>query len=271
MNAIRSLSTRIGRRLYQWGRHEVVNAPEANGEYALLEALIRSSSAPELAYLDIGANLGNWTQQAIRLSAQHNTKVRIHCFEPCAGTRSLLEARMNGHSEVSVVALALSDHRGTATFYSSGEGKGTNSLGASSGPIAEQVEVCTLDHFLETRRLGHVRMAKVDAEGFDFLILKGATKTLANRAIDVIQFEYNWRWLQNGASLRAVFDLIKCLDYSFGKLTPSGILEFREWHFELDRFFEGNYVLLRRGAAIRYPVFKAQFDESNALLYSTEA
>jgi len=271
MNSIRSLSTRIGRRLYQWGRQEVVNAPEANGEYSLLQALIRSSPTSDLVLMDIGANLGNWTQQALRLSSQESKRAQVQCFEPCTGTRRMLEEQLKGQLNVSVNALALSDHQGTVMFYSSGDGKGTNSLGASSGPIAEQVEVSTLDHFRATKGLGPVRMAKVDAEGFDFLILKGAMKTLADRSVDVIQFEYNWRWLQNGSSLRSVFDLIQGLDYRLGKLTPNGILEFTDWHFELDRFFEGNYVIVRNGASIGFTVLRAQFDAHNALLITTES
>ena len=63
-----------------------------------------------------------------------------------------------------------------------------------------------------------------------------------------MQFEHNWRRLLNSMSRRTVFDMVDGMPYRVGKLAGAKLLLFERWHFELDRFFESNYVLvLRRG------------------------
>jgi hypothetical protein len=78
-----------------------------------------------------------------------------------------------------------------------------------------------------------------------------------------VQFEYNWRWLINHASLRDVFEYIKDKPYRLGKLVGRSIELFDAWHFELDRYFENNYVLIRRGSALLESANVVRFDESN--------
>jgi hypothetical protein len=63
-----------------------------------------------------------------------------------------------------------------------------------------------------------------------------------------MQFEHNWRRLLNSMSRRAVFNMVDGMPYRVGKLAGAKLLLFERWHFEVDRFFESNYVLvLRRG------------------------
>ena len=93
-------------------------------------------------------------------------------------------------------------------------------------------------------------MIKIDVEGFDMQALKGLERCLANGLIELIQFEYNWRWLLNNNSLRNVFELIDGKPYHFAKLIDGGLQIFDTWHFELDKFFESNYVIIRKDSPI---------------------
>jgi hypothetical protein len=108
-------------------------------------------------------------------------------------------------------------------------------------------------------------MIKIDAEGFDYQILKGAMKTLGMGKIDIIQFEYNWRWIQANRSLWSVFELIQNTNYTLAKLTPNAVIEFQDWHFELDRYIEGNYILIKKGVTVGIPMKKAYFDTHNTI------
>ncbi len=86
---------------------------------------------------------------------------------------------------------------------------------------------------------------------------------LATGSIEVVQFEYNWRWLLNKASLLDVFALVKDMPYRVGKLLDGSIEFYDEWHFELDRFFENNYVLVRKGSRLDHQGVTVWFDSSN--------
>ncbi|MCX7177150.1 MAG: FkbM family methyltransferase [Proteobacteria bacterium] len=256
---VRKLMWRLGRKMYTCARGDGENDPRGNGEYWLLEHVLNASTGPQVL-LDIGANKGEWTAQAL---AQAPTKVHVHSFEPSQATRSLLATRFAGNVAVTVQAYALADTAGEAKFYCNEDGAGTNSLSPSSGLNVEVVAQNTIDRFLQQSGIGAVSMAKIDTEGFDLLVLRGAEQSLRDGRIEIVQFEYNWRWLLNHACLRDVFDLIEDKPYRLGKLCGDTIEFYDQWHFELDRFFENNYVLIRNDSNLCMLGMSVRFDESN--------
>lgn len=257
----RALAWRVGRRLYCWAREEPPNDPSTNGEYWLLAEVLRRSGAGS-ALLDIGANVGAWSLHALELAAASHKPIRLIAFEPCSETRHILQQQLRARASAEVVPLAMSSKVGEADFFGTGTA-GTNSLHPISGAGCERVRLATLDSFCSERDLRHVAMAKIDAEGFDLDVLHGGSRLLAEGRIDVVQFEYNWRWLLNRASLLEVFRLISDKPYRVGKLTRGSLVFHDKWHFELDRYFEVNYVLVRRGCELEAIGRTARFDARN--------
>ena len=258
------IAYKAGRKLYFWARRESQNSPEANGEFGLLSRVLAQAGG-EVVLLDVGANRGEWSCKAISLARANRMDLRVHAFEPLSGTRALLGKAVVELPEIRIESVAMSNAPGTAAFYFESAGASTSSLHPVSGERSEDVTLATLDDWIAEQRYAHIRMIKIDVEGFDSLVLEGGARTLEKGLVDVIQFEYNWRWLLNSRSLHWVFQFIEDKPYVFGKLVPDGILTFDRWHFELDRFFEGNYVLLRQGSAFAQLGKPAQFDESNVL------
>jgi len=81
--------------------------------------------------------------------------------------------------------------------------------------------------------------------------------------IMIVQFEYNWRWISFGYWLRSVFQFIEKRNYVFGLLTQDAIEIYTDWHFELDRYTEANYVLVHRKYLPLLPHHYVNFDASN--------
>jgi len=260
---IRKVLWRLGRKLYTYARGDGLNYPRVNGEYWLLEQVLKLPSPSHILF-DVGSNKGEWTAKALELSRASN-ETHIHAFEPSLATRSMIMARFAERSAVTVHAYALSDTEGEATFYTNEDGGGTNSLSPASGKNVEVVKIITLDQFLRQFGIKDISMVKIDTEGFDLLVMKGAEKFLQNGRIEIIQFEYNWRWLLNHASLRDVFDFISNKPYRLGKLVGETIEFYDEWNFELDRYFENNYVLVRRGSELCSLGIDMYFDYLNAV------
>lgn len=258
---LRKTAWRLGRKLYCWGRGDVPNNPGSNGEYWILKHFI-SHASDSMVLLDVGANKGAWSLQAIAVAAAGKS-IQLYAFEPSAATREILQRNLSAHPGAEICALALSSVEGQADFFTNGIGSGTNSLNPISGTDTERVQLSTVDAFTRQRGIESIGMMKVDTEGFDLDVLKGAESSLARGAIELIQFEYNWRWLLNKASLREVFALIQGKPYRLGKLVGESIEFYDDWHFELDRFFENNYVLVRSGSTIEHLGRTAYLDQSN--------
>ena len=260
---IRSLTWRLGRKLYCMARREGGNSPELNGEYWLLGHVIAAHSGPGTILMDIGANIGDWTARATAELARQGMPGHVHAFEPTASTFTCLTNRFGSNNQVTCNHIALSDRVGVAEFFVVGEQAGTNSLVKADGASTESVNTETFDGSLAEQKIDHVLFVKSDTEGHDFNVLKGASESLRLGKVDVWQFEYNHRWIGTGASLKGVFDFIADKPYRLGKLFGNGVELYEHWHQELDRFIETNYVLVKLGSEAGISSAQYHFDVSN--------
>ena len=97
-------------------------------------------------------------------------------------------------------------------------------------------------------------------------ILFGLSKTLNEGKVDLVQFEYNARWIKNKSFLYEVFDLIKNKNYIIGKIINRRFVVFQEWHFELEKFSECDYILIKLTSCfLKFCDFK-KYDYRNVLV-----
>ncbi len=147
-----------------------------------------------------------------------------------------------------------------------GEMAGSNTLspGADAPPGGWiEVETTDLAAWASRKGLQRLHLVKADAKGHDLFVLRGALPLLREERIDVLQFEYNHRWVFARAFLKDVFDLAAPLPYALARITPAGVEILPEWHPELERFFETNYCLIRRPALDWFSCRRGRFDAAN--------
>lgn len=264
--AFRSVVWRIGRKLYTWARRETTEGPESNGEYWLLAQVVSGTSVASPTFLDIGARVGDWSECAQSLLKQAGMSGYVHAFEPSSASYAYLSERFKSNKLVYINKLALSDQSGIRDFFVVGELAGVNSLTPVAGAGVEQVDSIRIDDFLASKNIDHVVFAKSDTEGHDFNVLQGAAELFRQERVDVWQFEYNHRWLAARAQLKDVFDFIADKPYWLGKLYRNGVEIQERWHPELERFFEANYVLVRRGSDFEKLCTSVRFNHRNVLV-----
>ncbi len=264
--ALRSFIWRLGRRLYRWARREDTTGPGTNGEFWLLAQVITRNQTKAPVFVDIGAHVGNWSEHAALLLNRQKIAGHIHAFEPASSTFDHLSERFRGNDMVSTRRLALSDRSGNAMFFVNSELCGTNTLLWTEGAKMEDVPVLRFDEYMVGQGIEHVLFVKSDAEGHDLNILMGAGQTLAQGLVDIWQFEYNHRWIGGRLFLKDVFDFIADKPYRIGKLHKNGIEIYEAWHPELERFFESNYVLVRKGSSFDKLCSGVNFDNRNVLV-----
>jgi FkbM family methyltransferase len=147
---------------------------------------------------DVGANIGQTSRQA----RDAFPDARIHAFEPHPETFGKLKISA-AQDRFLAYQLALGEKDGEATFYeyaSSGEGSLINSLTpnarfplqyghSATGCIS--VTCSTIDSFCAEHKIDHVDLLKIDTEGFDLNVLRGAERMLRQRAIKFVYVEFN--------------------------------------------------------------------------------
>ncbi len=265
--AIRSFIWRLGRRLYRWARRETSGSFEENGECWLLRnVLFGADRSKTTILLDIGAHKGNWSDNAASLLRHQHIPGRVHAFEPSSSTFSYLSEKYKGSDLVSTNNMALSDWPGDREFFVVGELAGTNSLLRTERSTIEHVRALRVDDFLGMHQIDHALFVKSDTEGHDLAVLRGAAEALRKGRIDIWQFEYNHRWIAGRYFLKDVFDFIADKPYLLGKLYENGIETYDAWHPELERYFEANYVLVRKGSCYEKLCSRTHFDRRNVLM-----
>ncbi len=228
------------------------NDPARNGEHLLQRWVLAALSATsEVTVFDVGANVGEWSQALLREASRTRSagSLHLHAFEPASFTYQLLSRRLRGHAQLQ--QLALSSTEGEAALHVAGPGAGTNSLHETGGVClpTEVVHTTSIDKYVHAHGIGRIDLLKVDTEGHDLEVLKGAHQSLRAGLISVAQFEYNHRWIYARNYLRDVFDLVGPLGYLVGKLTPRGMESYPSWDPDLETFIEGNYLVATRAMA----------------------
>lgn len=149
-----------------------------------LEALLRRRLAPDAVTLDVGANIGPVTLALSRMCPRG----RVYALEPAASNFAYLVANLaaNGAGNVSAERLALYDREGALDFTVSEDDPAGSHVPAGGGEATTRVEATTLDRFVAERRLDRLDLVKMDVEGSELRVLRGASATLARFRPDLV-------------------------------------------------------------------------------------
>ena len=128
---------------------------------------------------DVGANVGQTAKTYRRLFPSS----QIWSFEPFPASYAALCSSLSDQ-KFHPVPIALSDRVGSSIF-NIGAGSETNSLLHSYRETGETIEIQTetIDHFCSEHGVPRIDILKVDAEGAEALILKGAEEMFSHGAV----------------------------------------------------------------------------------------
>jgi len=163
--------------------------------------------------LDIGANIG-WT--ALRFASK-NPKATIIAFEPHPITfkRAQNNFGRNNFSNITCLNIGLGERASTLKIYElmdNNSGMNRIVLEELDRPFKE-VKIERLDDVLENRNIHHVDMIKMDVEGFEGFVLKGASKILTNSNAKILMETDDAFLKNNGNSARELIDILKGYGY----------------------------------------------------------
>lgn len=129
-------------------------------------------------FFDIGGHFGQYTIAAGRKVGPSGS---VHVFEPGAIQDRYLRKNieLNNLENVTVANIALSDQPGElALFTPSFADIGKSQLTDPSESDAVRVPVNTLDAYCEERAIRRIDVMKVDVEGAEFGVFKGAARVI---------------------------------------------------------------------------------------------
>jgi len=156
---------------------------------------VRQVLRPNDVTFDVGANIGWYTT----LFAQHCPSGQCHAFEPEPNVFVQLaeNCALNGIAErVTLNNIGVSDVSGPATLYrfpNLSHGHSSMSFAVAPGARATACQLTTLDRYCAEGRIDRVDLIKVDVEGAELSVLRGATQLFARRSPPIWLLEVNFQ------------------------------------------------------------------------------
>ena len=175
-------------------------------EFNLISSYIR----PGDNVFDIGSNRGFYT---IWMS-QFIGHGKIHSFEPDSDSFERLQKNvaLNDLKELVIPNKnAVSEIDGELSFTK--ELDIENHIVDSTFINSVTIQSQKIDSYLQYQNIDAVAYLKIDVEGFEYAVLKGANTALLNKQIDIIQLEINKSIANSGKSITDLLELLNHYQY----------------------------------------------------------
>lgn len=121
---------------------------------------------------EVGANIGEF---ALSIA---ETAREVHSYEPDPHPHGALLMNLSRYPHCHAYALALADRMGTLMFYLSTDNANSSAITPSHFDRKVEIEATTLDAVCEAKGINAIDFLKVEAEGFEPEVLKGARVAL---------------------------------------------------------------------------------------------
>ena len=162
--------------------------------------------------LDVGANSGAYSRLLHRLAPG----AKIIAFEPHPTTFAVLQRNLINFPEITLINQAIGDSVGQLILYDFEFSDGSTQASLSESAVAlfssdivkHPVDCTTIDKFMVSSNIDRIAFLKIDTEGHDLSVLRGASSALRERRIDMIQFEFIGANIATGATMQKFFEAL---------------------------------------------------------------
>lgn len=216
----------LERAIYYFGEYEA-------GTASVLKSILCKGDV----FLDVGANIGFLSCIAARLVGDGGF---VYAVEPNPEIYKILEKNiaLNKLENINPFNFALGAEVSKARIYDNlRTNRGSASLIPPKG-ISEQsgkeINVTTIDTLIRKRQMSIPTLLKIDVEGFELEVLKGASTLLRSSQAPILCVEYSYLHTQYRGNTIDIYRFIKSMnDYSFyrlrrGKEIPSKLVKISE-------------------------------------------
>ena len=207
--------------------------------------------------LDIGANVGNYTKMLLS-----DTNSKVVSFEPLPKAYEelkIIKSNFQDRLEIHNVAIGIKDEILNLSYGTEKSEKASLMKNLEKISFIENqnknevsVQVRRLDYFQNYFKDKVIDFIKIDTEGFEYEVLKGAKNILETHKPKFIQVEFNWHQLIKKQTLYNLSELINFSDVF--KILPHGnkLLHIDPFRPENNIYHLSNYVFIRKDISAKY-------------------
>lgn len=176
--------------------------------------------------IDVGAFIGEWTLEVMNII----TNYKFFVFEPNIDNFKRLSEEFKTKSNVTLINCGLGEKCYKGKYFNLKNNDGVRKM---SGFVKRDVynnydfDVIDIDIVnLDSIKFNNdIDFLKIDVEGFELDVLKGANILLSNKKINFIQFEYGGTFLDKKIKLNDIILYLKSFGYKTYNLKNNKLYE----------------------------------------------
>jgi len=163
-------------------------------------------------FFDVGANYG---LMSFGLAGRHGSSVDFHLFEPNAKLVDIIARSRQLYPDMrcTVERSAVADEPGELRFSIVEDQAGVSHIATADEAGGIIVKAITLDGYFTDTGVKRVELLKLDVEGFELVVLRGAQESLRRRRVGAVYFEYFEKQLIRVGPPGEIIDYMASLGY----------------------------------------------------------
>ena len=211
-----------------------------SGEKIVFDLVNNLPGDETLTIFDVGAHTGEW----VGLLKKHCTrKFRAFCFEPSATSFSELENVADDRFHLEQLAFGNVSGKKYLAYEHDGDSTAQVRDNKETGRY-EEIKVCSIDDYCSRNKIDRIDLLKMDVEGYELNIIKGACDMLINGKIGLIQFEFGAK-SEERYSLGEFFNLLEG-QYKICRILRHGCYHLKEYRHYYEIMTVTNFIAIKK-------------------------
>ena len=206
--------------------------------------LCKSSGVIPALAIDIGGNIGDYTEALLRL----NPNINIHMFEPSVTNIQTLNNKFSDNNRVTIVPMAVSDKTGASILHYNMPGSGLASLSKRKldhfnidFELSESISTIRFeDYWINKLGSCEIDIVKIDVEGHEFSVLNSFGDALYKTKS--IQFEFGGTCIDTRIYFQDFWYFFFKNNYSIYRITPFGLQKINAYKESDECFYYTNFI-----------------------------
>ncbi len=226
---------------------------KVSGEDEFVRWFIRNKHDVNGVIFDVGANRGDYA----KFIRSHKSQAELFCFEPHPLNFTILE-ELAVQLNFTPVMQGMGDKAGRSVIYDYASANGSQHASIYKDVIEEihksksystEIEITTIDEFVAKNNISKISLLKIDTEGNELNVLKGAQTCILNNLINIIHFEFNEMNVVSRTFFRDILNVLH--GFEIYRLLPDGMVKLGEYNplfFEIFAF--QNIVAINKNSVV---------------------